>query len=52
MDYCRVRYFQGNVPMVELNMRYFDLKFPDINYRQRILKLFPKDVQKGYILYR
>lgn len=52
VDYCRVRYFQGNVPMVELNMRYFDLKFPDINYRQRILKLFPKDVQKGYILYR
>ena len=33
-------------------MAYFDEKFKDINYRMRVLKMFPKDFQKGYLLYK
>lgn len=51
-NYCRSRYKVGNMPIVELNMRFFDDKFPDTQYRQKILKLFPKDIQKGYVLYK
>lgn len=51
-EYCRSRFFdkQGN-PVVEFNMKFFNEKFPDIKYRQKILKLFPKDFQHGYMLY-
>lgn len=52
VDYCRTRFFQGTIPMVELNMKFFDIKFPDIKYRQKILKMFPEDVQRGYLLYQ
>ena len=52
IDYCRVRYYVGNMPAVEFNMRWFDDKFPDLNYRMRILNLFPKDFKKGYLLYK
>lgn len=51
-NYCRSRYKVGNMPIVELNMRFFDDNFPDTQYRQKILKLFPKDIQKGYVLYK
>ena len=33
-------------------MRFFEDKFTDINYRMRVLKLFPEEFQKGYVLYR
>jgi hypothetical protein len=33
-------------------MRFFDDKFPDVNYRMRVLKLFPAEFAKGYMLYR
>ena len=42
----------GNNPAVEFDMRFFDDAFPDDNYRQRILRLFPAEFQKGYALYR
>nr|DAM27088.1 MAG TPA: portal protein [Caudoviricetes sp.] len=42
----------GNNPAVEFDMRFFDDAFPDDNYRQRILRLFPAEFQKGYSLYR
>ena len=51
-SYCRSRYKVGNMPAVELNMSYFDQKFPDITYRLKILKMFPEDIQKGYMLYK
>lgn len=35
-----------------MNMAYFDSNFHDSNYRQKILKMMPKDIQKGYQLYR
>ena len=50
--YCRVRYFIGNQPAIEFNMRFFDEQFADINYRMRVLKMFPSEFAKGYILYK
>lgn len=50
--YCRTRYFIGEQPAVEFNMRFFDDMFPDTAYRMKILKLFPDDFQIGYRLYR
>ena len=34
-----------------VNMKYFKDAYPDETQRYRILKLFPKDFQKGYKLY-
>ena len=51
-EYCRCRYYLNNLPAIEFNMAYFDEKFKDINYRMRVLKMFPKDFQKGYLLYK
>lgn len=51
-QYCRSRYSSGGRPAVEFNMRFFDDKFSDINYRLRILNMFPKDFSKGYLLYK
>ena len=51
-NYCRVRYSIGTSPAVEFNMRFFDDKFPEPSYRERVLKMFPKDFQKGYKLYK
>ena len=52
VNYCRTRYYCGNMPAVEFNMRFFDEKFPDINYRMKVLKMFPPEFAKGYILYK
>lgn len=52
VNYCRSRYSVGNMPAVEFNMRFFDDKFPDLNYRMRVLKMFPAEFAKGYMLYR
>jgi hypothetical protein len=43
VGYCRSRYSVNNIPVIEFNMRFFDDKFPDMNYRNRVLKLFPAD---------
>ena len=51
VDYCRSRYFVGQNPAVEFNMRFFDT-FPNINYRMKVLKMFPEEFQKGYVLYK
>jgi hypothetical protein len=50
VDYCRCRYYVNNLPAIEFNMAYFDEKFHDVNYRMKVLKMFPKDFQKGYVL--
>ena len=52
IDYCRSRYNIGTQPAIEFDMRFFDIAFPDVNYRMRVLKLFPKEFQKGYVLYK
>ena len=50
-EYCRVRYFVANTPAVEFNMKFFDT-FKDINYRMKVLNLFPDEFKKGYLLYK
>ena len=42
VDYCRSRYKVGTMPAIEFNMRFFDDYFKDINYRMRVLNLFPQ----------
>ena len=51
-NYCRTRFSVKGIPTVEFNMQFFDDKFPDTQYRLKILKMFPKEFQKGYILYK
>lgn len=51
-QYCRSRFGSNGLPTVELNMKYFDDTFQDIQYRLKILQTFPKDVLKGYMLYK
>ena len=51
VNYCRSRYSVGHTPIVELNMEFFDKEFADPAYRLRVLKMFPEDIQKGYVLY-
>ena len=33
-------------------MKFFDDKFTDANYRLRVLKMFPEEFQKGYLLHK
>ena len=50
IKYCRSRYFVNNLPAIEFNMRFFDNTFRDPNYRSRVIKLFPPEFAKGYVL--
>jgi len=49
--YCRSRFVVNGQPAVEFNMRYFDVAFGDVE-RPRVLKMFPKEFEKGYRLYK
>lgn len=51
-NYCRSRYFCGTTPVVELNMQFFDSYFANVQYRLKVLQMFPKEVQKGYVLFK
>ena len=51
VKYCRSRYSINGMPAVEFNMKFFDT-FKDINYRLKILNLFPDEFKKGYLLYK
>ena len=51
IDYCRSRYFVGTNPAIEFNMRFFDT-IPNVAYRMKVLKLFPEEFAKGYMLYK
>lgn len=52
IGYCRSRYKVGTMPAIEFNMKYFDDAFRDVNYRMKILNLFPKEFAKGYTLFK
>ena len=52
INYCRSRFFIGTTPAVEFNMKFFDEHFKDVNYRMRVLKMFPAEFAKGYLLYK
>lgn len=51
-SYCRVRFYSATSPIVELSLRFFDTYFTTPQQRMKVLKLFPEDIQKAYILYR
>lgn len=51
VEYCRSRYFVGTNPAVEFNMRFFDT-IPNVAYRMKVLKMFPEEFSKGYLLYK
>ncbi len=50
--YCRSRFFSGVDSIVELNLQFFDAYFPQPQQKIQVLKLFPKDIQKAYVLYK
>lgn len=52
IKYCRNRYNIGAKPAVEFDMRFFDDYFPNAGYREKILKLFPKEFTIGYRLFK
>ena len=51
-NYCRSRFFKGDKPAVEFNMKFFDDCCRDTAQRMRILKMFPAEFSKGYMLYK
>ena len=51
VNYCRSLYSVQNNPVVEFNMKYFDT-FKDPAYRIKVLKMFPEEFAKGYVLYK
>lgn len=51
-DYCRSRYTLNGLPAVEFNVKYFDDGFKDADYRARVLKLFPREIQRAYVDYK
>ena len=51
-NYCRSRFNYGDKPAVEFNMKFFDDAFKDTTQRNRMLKLFPEEFDKGYRLYK
>ena len=50
--YCRSRFSIKGRPAVEFNMKFFDDAYKDTEQRLKILKMYPKDFQKGYLLYK
>ena len=52
IGYCRSRFNVKGMPAIEFNMKYFDDAFRDIQYRLRILNLFPDEFKKGYMMYK
>lgn len=51
-SYCRSRFNVNGRPAVEFNMKFFDDLFRDTTQKMRMLKLFPEEFRKGYILYK
>lgn len=51
-NYCRSRFSVNGRPAVEFNMKFFDDLYRDTTQKMRILKLFPEEFRKGYVLYK
>lgn len=52
IEYCRSIYNVDNLPAVEFNVAYFDNMYTSTVYKQKVLKLFPTEIQEGYSLYK
>lgn len=51
-SYCRSQFTVKGTPVVEFHMKFFDDYFRDTTQKMKMLKLFPKEFAKGYILYK
>ena len=51
-SYCRSRYSIGDNPVVEFNMKFFDDNFKDVAYRMKVIKMFPEEFAKGYMMFK
>lgn len=51
-NYCRSRFEVQGRPAVEFNMKWFDDQFKNTEQKLKMLKLFPAEFRKGYILYK
>ena len=52
VNYCRSRFNCGNKPAVEFNMKFFDECFRNTEVKMKVLKTFPDEFAKGYMLYK
>lgn len=52
IGYCRSRFRVGDAPAVEFNPKFFDDKFPTVEQRIRILKMYPEEFAKAYMAYK
>lgn len=50
--FCRSRYTLNGWPAIEMNMKYFDEAFSDPDYRLRVVKMYPREIQKAYVDYK
>lgn len=50
--YCRSRYSLNGMPTVEFNVKYFDDTFSDNEYKLKVVKMFPKEIQRAYVSYK
>ena len=50
--YCRSRYSVDGLFAIEFNVGWFDEMFTDVNYRAKVLKMFPKEIQQAYLKYK
>ena len=51
-NYCRSRFSITHLPVIEFNMAFFDNCFHDAAYRMKVIKMFPEEFAKGYLLYK
>ena len=52
VNYCRTRFSVGDRQVVEFDMKFFDTFYRDTEQRMKVLKMFPDEFQKGYVLYK
>lgn len=50
--YCRSRFKKNGQDIVEVNLQFFDSCFSNVQYRLKVLSLFPKELQKAYIKFK
>lgn len=52
-EYCRTNFKTASgAPVVEFHMKFFDDYFRDTQQKMKMLKLFPKEFARGYVLYK
>ena len=52
INYCRSRFKLNGNHIVEFNVKFFDEQFKDVDYRIKVLKMFPKEFQQAYVKYK